>query len=202
MVQCAYDEYGTFAVAGDTHDTPEMPLDRKGLYIGNAFRVDLLTTDDRGVIACYGDSITAGAKSTPGSGHRYPELLAGLLDQPTLNLGVNGDLARHSRGAPALIDELEGVTTVIYLMGINDIIKNAMNSPEDYIKTVTDIVEKVQKSERKIYLGALMPASGWKDFDEQKDALRRTINAWIRSEAKADGIIDFDEALRDPASPS
>jgi lysophospholipase L1-like esterase len=47
-----------------------------------------------------------------------------------------------------------------------------------------------------------MPASGWKDFDEQKDALRRTINAWIRSEAKADGIIDFDEALRDPASPS
>lgn len=200
----AYDPDGTYAESGDAHNAPKLSYDRDGAYVGNAFRVDVWTTDERGVIACYGDSITAGAKSTGGTGNRYPELLAGLLDQPTLNLGVNGDFARHSGGMPNLIDGLDGVTTVIYLMGINDIVKGLLTDPGDYIQKVSEIIAGVQKSGRKIYLGTIPPASGWKQFDEApaKEELRQQVNQWIRTEAPANGVVDFDAALRDPKTPT
>ena len=85
-------------------------------------RVDVFTTDPRGSILCYGDSITHGYNSTPNTGRRYPALLGKLLDRPVLNLGQNGDLALYGGGMPATTRDLLGVDTVIFLMGINDLI--------------------------------------------------------------------------------
>jgi len=38
-------------------------------------------------------------------------------------------------------------------------------------------------------------------YSEDKEAKRETINQWIRSSGKFDGVIDFDAVTRDPANP-
>jgi lysophospholipase L1-like esterase len=46
------------------------------------------------------------------------------------------------------------------------------------------------------------PAGGQREFDKkpEREELRQSINEWIRTGVAADGVIDFDEALCDPAN--
>jgi lysophospholipase L1-like esterase len=39
--------------------------------------------------------------------------------------------------------------------------------------------------------------TGWND---DKTAVRREVNDWIRTRAKLDGVLDFDAAVRDPGN--
>ncbi|WP_049475907.1 SGNH/GDSL hydrolase family protein, partial [Stenotrophomonas maltophilia] len=39
-------------------------------------------------------------------------------------------------------------------------------------------------------------------YHPDKDALRRQLNAWLRTDGPFDAVIDLDAALRDPADPS
>ena len=38
-------------------------------------------------------------------------------------------------------------------------------------------------------------------YSEQTETARGTVNAWIRSQADVEGVIDFDRAVQDAASP-
>lgn len=199
----AYDADGVYFSPGDATDSPSLADLKKGAWPGNAYRIDVWTADPRPVIACWGDSITQGAYSTPMSGNRYPERLAGLIGQPTINLGVNGDLATYAGGVPSTLRSLNGVGTVVFLMGINDIISGKFTTPEDYIKPVTKMIGGLRQDGKRVFLGTIMPSGGYEKFDADpaKETLRLAINEWIRNRSGADGVIDFDEALRDPASP-
>jgi len=172
--------------------------------VGTLMRIDVFTTDKRPVIVCYGDSITHGYGSTPNSGQRYPDQLAKLLDRPVLNLGVNGDLIQWAGGVPNIIQSLKGVDTVVFLMGINDIITGSVKELGDYTAKLKPVVEGLKKQNIKIYVGTILPAGGYKKFDEKPELekLRQGINNWIRSSCGADKVIDFDMALFDPANPS
>lgn len=200
----AYDADGHFAGPADGHDLPKFENKKKGSWPSNVYRIDVFTADPRPVIACWGDSITQGAYSTPLTGNRYPELLAGLLKQPTLNLGVNGDLGTFSGGAPSTIRGLDGVGTVIFLMGINDIISGKITHPDEYVGKVKSVVAQFKQQGQKVYLGTIMPSKGYAKFDADpaKETFRLAINDWIRGDSGADGFIDFDAALRDPADPA
>ena len=57
---------------------------------------------------------------------------------------------------------------------------------------------------KKIYIGTILPAGGNAKFDADsaKESLRKEINDWIRLGNDADGVIDFDAALADPANPT
>jgi hypothetical protein len=46
--------------------------------------------------------------------------------------------------------------------------------------------------------GTILPSYGGAEPNQR----RETINAWIRSQREADGVVDFDAALRDPANPA
>jgi len=200
----AYDADGFFRVATDDQKKPASPDDfRKGSWTGNVYRIDVFTGDPRPLIVCYGDSITQGAGSTPKSGNRYPALLGGLIDSPVLNLGVNGDLAKYAKGIPSITARLDGVETVVFLMGINDIISGSLKTADDYIKTVEATIVSIHKSGSRFYIGTITPAGGYAKFDADpaKEALRQEINTWIRGQKTADGVIDFDAALRDPKTP-
>lgn len=173
--------------------------------VGIVTRIDVFTRDTRPTILCYGDSITHGYGSTPNAGHRYPDVLGRLLDRPTLNLGMNSDLAtRAGVAAAADIGGLKGVETVIFLMGINDIIMTGEFSKAKYAAAVPPFIAGCRERHIKVYLGTILPAGGVKAFDKDpgKEALRQEINSWIRTAAKCDGVIDFDAALADPENPT
>lgn len=171
---------------------------------GALVRVDVLTTDPRLGVVCYGDSITHGFRSTPNAGKRYPDQLALLLDRPVLNLGVNSDVINSAGGAPSEIQQLKGVDTVVFMMGINDILRKSVTTVPDFTKKVGPMIAALQQQGLKVFIGTLPPAGGLEQYDKkpERDALRVAINDWIRQKCKADGVADFDQVLRDPKTPS
>jgi len=169
------------------------------------YRVDVFTTDPRALILCYGDSITYGYNSTPNTDHRYPSILGKLINRPVLNLGQNGDLALWGGSMPITTREFLGVDTVIFLMGINDILSGGkINSAQAYGATVQKVIDGCKSLRKKIYIGTLLPAGGNATFDAHPamETLRQEFNAWIRQGNGADGVIDFDVALADPTHPT
>jgi len=205
-VKCSYsyDVDGGFTAAGDSLKSPSAKFRSVKVFVGNAYRIDLFTQSPAPVIVCYGDSITQGSGATPMSGNNYPHLLGQALKRPVVNLGINSDQVIYTAGMPQLIKRINGTKDVIFLMGINDIawggqIKNV----KDYSSRVVPIIEDAKRNGMKFYLGTITPAGGLKIFDNkpEKEALRSEINQWIRQQKHADGVVDFDEALRDPANP-
>lgn len=176
----------------------------RGTRIGVTRRVDVLTTDPRPVVLCYGDSITAGVGATPNAGTRYPERLAKLLDQPVLNAGSNGDLMLQNRYSAQYAASLAGVEQVILMMGINDIFHGRqLESVKDYATAAAEFIAGAQQKGIQIVIGTIPPAGGNQQYDRDpaKEKLRQEINTWIRTKTRADGVVDFDQVLADPANP-
>jgi len=198
----AYDIDKAFTEAGDHFGKPTL-AGNADCYLGIVYRIDVLTTDKRPTVICYGDSITHGYSAPSNGGKRYPDLLAKILNRPTLNLGMNGDIITQSGGVPDLCASLPGADTVIFLMGINDIISNAGFTKETYVQCARRVIDGCRDRKLKIFLGTLPPAAGYAAFDKDpaKEQLRQAINAWIRTDAVADGVIDFDATLADPKTP-
>lgn len=199
----AFDVDGFYWSAGDQHESGSLQNFKKGQLPGGVYRLDVLTHDPRSSVVCYGDSITQGFGATPETGNRYPEILAGVLDCLTLNLGVNGDMALYSGGGPAMIKKLEGVGAVIFLMGTNDIINGKVDSTDTFLKRIASFGNELTSTGIKFYVGTIPPAGGYAKFDAdpEKEAMRQTINQGIRSGVAGGQMIDFDQALRDPADP-
>jgi lysophospholipase L1-like esterase len=53
----------------------------------------------------------------------------------------------------------------------------------------------------KIFGGTLTPFQGAAYYSAAGEAKREAVNQWIRTSHGFDGVIDFDRAVRDPASP-
>ncbi|MEU2013918.1 GDSL-type esterase/lipase family protein, partial [Nocardia sp. NPDC019302] len=118
-----------------------------------------------------------------------------------LLLGPSG-LARFERDALAQ----SGVSGVLVQEGINDLGLPPPPGATQMIAGYEKLITTAHAHGKKIWLGTLLPAS-----DALVDGVllaprsetdRQQINAWIRTQNLADGIVDFDAALRDPANPS
>ncbi len=95
--------------------------------------VEVDSSDARGTVVAYGDSITDGVGSTPGANRRWPDVLAERLQAAGMefavaNAGISGNRVLSpgmGESALARFDEdvlsLPGVTHVIVFMGVNDI---------------------------------------------------------------------------------
>ena len=192
--------------------------------------LDVLAPAGTGAVVTFGDSITDGFQSyfTPGTerltnlglNERYPDFLARRLQAAgvplsVVNAGISGNrvlgdgqipqfgprgLARF--GADALA--VPGVTDVIVLEGTNDIGQGPGFTAPEIIEGYKALIAQAHAAGVKIRLGTLTPAggtmfSGYSDADA--DAARAEINTWIRGSNPADGFVDFDAAVRDPADP-
>ena len=204
----AYDVDTGFGAPKGADDQARFAAINAGSRAGILERVEVFTTDTRPGIVCWGDSITHGYSSTPNGNQRYPDQLAKLLDRPVLNLGQNGDVIQYAGGAPGIVNQLNGVDTVVFLMGINDLIGGGVKQLSDYTARATQVVQgfKGRKDHPlQVCIGTLTPASGCKDYDKKAPAieeLRQAINTWIRGGGSgADVVADFDRALADPAAP-
>jgi lysophospholipase L1-like esterase len=123
-----------------------------------------------------------------------------VLSEGAFNAGLNA-LARFDRN---VLDQT-GVTHVIVLEGINDIVSARQNptpTAEDIIAGHKQMIERAHTKGLKIYGATLTPFEGAAYFSKEGEAKRQAVNQWIRSSHAYDAVIDFDVATRDPASPT
>ncbi len=106
----------------------------------------------------------------------------------------------------------DGARYVILLEGINDIGQACLgtvdNSAEDIIGGYQQLITQVHAKGIKIFGATLTPFQGalhdtpfsnyYCDVGEGK---RGVLNNWIRASGEFDGVIDFDQAVRDPSNP-
>jgi lysophospholipase L1-like esterase len=183
--------------------------------------VEVTAPNDTGAIVTFGDSITDGARSTPNTNNRWPDHLAKrLLERAAngklavLNAGIGGNrllsdsIANFGINALARFDRdvlaQPGAAYVIVLEGINDI-GNARANPlpgaRDLIAAQQQIIERAHAHGLIIFGATLTPFEGAAYFTPAGEAKRQALNNWIRTSKGYDGVIDFDAATRDPASP-
>lgn len=176
------------------------------------------------VIVALGDSITDGNRAVPGALHGWPEQFAQRLGADkkagtftVVNAGIGGNrMLAPGWGASALarLDRdalrIDGISHLILLEGINDIGMSGAgafgNNPEvsaaQLIAAYRQIIARAHARGVKVMIGTLTPNAGSTAHSSpQKDATRAAVNAWIRTAGEADGVIDFDAMVRDPAAP-
>lgn len=182
---------------------------------------------NNGTVVVFGDSITDGAGVPVDADTRWTDYLARRLAPrrvSVLNAGISGARLLHDKmgvnaSARFTRDVLAqpGVTSVILLLGINDIgwpgtafaREQAGPSAGSLISAYRQLVALAHAHNVRIVGATLTPfegALGGTPFDDywhaDKDALRQEINHWIRTGGAFDAIVDFDALLRDPIHPS
>ncbi|HZP54779.1 SGNH/GDSL hydrolase family protein [Actinocrinis sp.] len=183
--------------------------------------LDLVATTAKGTVVAFGDSITDGYNSSVSTYSRWPDFLARRLSAGpgpqklgVVDAGIGGnrvltDVPNPWQGVSALKrfehDALgrPGVRDVILLEGINDIGNNAgpNGTPltaQDLINGYRTLINEAHAAHVRIIGATLLPIQGNGYYTPTAETLRQTINQWIRSSGAFDGVIDFDQAMRDP----
>jgi lysophospholipase L1-like esterase len=192
--------------------------------------VDVNAPSKVGTVVAFGDSITDGARSTLDANRRWPNELAkrllqrkgrkvGVVDagiggnrilhdaQSNIRFGVNA-LARFDRD----VLEQPGVRYIIVMEGINDLGHAGSSAPlsetvsaEDLIGALQQLILRSHEQGVKVYGATLTPFEGTVFpgyYSAEKEAKRKALNEWIRTSKAFDGVLDFEEAVRDPAHPT
>jgi lysophospholipase L1-like esterase len=188
---------------------------------GSWYFVDGVVLDapkQTGEVVALGDSITDGYRSTVSANRRWPDDLARRLLQlpitqqlsvanegisandvtadrcPTCGVSAEARLQRDVLSQP-------GVSTVIFLEGINDIGSGAVTSADQLIAADEQIIAQAHADGLRIIGGTLTPIKGSGYYSPQHEQIREAVNQWIRTSGAFDAVVDFDMATRDPADP-
>lgn len=177
--------------------------------------VDVAGAGAAAVVACLGDSITAGS---------WPELAAALLrakhDIAMLDLGIagnrlltdsTGDIASFGRSGRTRFDDdvlaAAGVTDVIIALGTNDMGLPGTDVPLHELPSVDQLVaayeELTARSDAaglRVHVATITPFLPAEGHDAALDRLREEVNGWIRERAARS--IDFDAAVRSRGTPT
>jgi lysophospholipase L1-like esterase len=189
--------------------------------------VEMTAPADAFAIMAFGDSITDGTASTMNGDDRWPNVLSRRLKAlygnkvAVVNGGIGGNQIagpaeygpdKPFAGGPASGQRLErdvlslsGISSLIWLEGINDFSKNGNASAEQVIAAIKESVARLRAKWPQVrvigatVVSALGSTSAAHGFPEQ-DAKRKALNEFIRTSGTFDGVIDFDRATLDPAS--
>jgi lysophospholipase L1-like esterase len=184
--------------------------------------VEMKAPQTQAVVA-FGDSITDGTASTLNGDDRWPDVLSRRVHATfgqrfsVINEGIGGNMIigpndyaeRPFAGGPAATERLErdlislpGVSTVIWLEGINDF-GNAAAEPDKVIDGVRDVVKRLRAAIPgvKIHMATLTSSlnstnGGYGAIGV--DRKRRAFNDFIRKTDIFDGVVDFDAVTLDP----
>jgi lysophospholipase L1-like esterase len=188
--------------------------------------VEVTASSQTGAVAIFGDSITDGTHSTQDANKRWPDQFAERLSAlpgnrtiGVLNEGIAGGRLLHDSLGPSGLARFDrdvlaqtGVTHVIVQMGNNDIF--TLNPTEDVtadqiIQGHQQLIKRAHARGLKIYgctlnpvEGFLLPGTPLPIFSPAGEVKRQAVNEWIRMSGEYDGVIDFDEVLRDPNAPT
>jgi lysophospholipase L1-like esterase len=180
--------------------------------------VDVLAEGRAGAIVALGDSITWDG---------WPQLLAerllaaGHTHLGVVNQGLPGNRVLRDGAGPFGLalgragvtrfreDALEqpGVTNVLVLHGLNDLLLPGGMAPAEEEVTAREVIDGLRQyvkhaHERGVRVigGTLTPFGDDPAWSPEREEKRQTVNAWIRH-GEFDGVFDADAALRDPNGP-
>ncbi|WP_313206651.1 SGNH/GDSL hydrolase family protein [Stenotrophomonas sp.] len=212
---------GDQSPASTLHDA--RPTTARALLAG----IDVEAPASARSVVVIGDSITDGATASLDQDQRWTDHLAARLAPrgvAVVNAGISGGrLLRDGMGAAALgrfqrdVIDQPGVASVIVLIGINDIswpgTAFARDEPRPTLGQLQAGYRALAQQARRHGLRILgvtlppfagaLPGTPLEDYyDADKDALRRQLNDWLRTDGPFDAVVDLDAALRDPAEPS
>lgn len=179
----------------------------------NIDAIDVETDGKAECIALLGNSITDGRGCTTDRQNRWSDVLAEQLGGQVgvLNLGIGGNcVLQGGLGQPAVerfdrdILGQRGVTRLVIFEGINDIggSKNVEKTGRQLISNYEMFIQKAREAGMKVYLGTITQLGNTGYWSYYHEACRQTVNEWIRQNKTVDGIIDFDQLLRDPTQPT
>lgn len=179
--------------------------------------VEVETASPRTIIT-FGDSITDGTASTNNTNRRWPDVLAERLVAAGKTSAISNQAIAGNRvlahqaaifGENALarfdrdISSVPNAKWLIVLEGVNDIGSAGANPPsaDQIIAGYEQLIARSHAQGIKVYFATILPYEGARYFQDVGEAVRQQLNTWIRTSGKPDGVIDFDAAMKDPASP-
>jgi lysophospholipase L1-like esterase len=203
---------------GQLEDESAFPFSTTSWYFLDA--VDMMTPDATQTIVAYGDSITDGTASTLNGDDRWPNALSRRLHAAygdrfsVVNAGIGGNQVlgpteysteKPFSGGPSARQRLErdvlslsGVTTVLWLEGINDFGANA--TAEAVEAGMKEVVERLQAKKIRVIAATVVSAVGARGAHgtPAEEERRHALNEFIRHSGTFDGVADFDQATIDP----
>lgn len=141
-----------------------------------------------------------------------PPPLGAVYEQLGPALGQSG-LARFDRDVLAQA----GVKYVILALGVNDILFPGSFIPQTESVTAQNLIngnrQLIARAHKKgiRVIGTTIPAFEHalfcnplyeRFYSPENEKMRQEVNAWIRTAGEFDGVIDFDQAVRDPNHPT
>ena len=128
-----------------------------------------------------------------------------------LNLGIGGNcVVQGGLSEPAMkrfdrdILGQSGVTKLVIFEGINDI-GGSQGHYEQLADTLIacykTLIAKAKAKGIKVYGGTITPIKESFYFTHWHEAVRQTVNEWIRKSGAFDGVVDFDKLVCDPKAP-
>ena len=191
--------------------------------------VEVLREQRARSVVAFGDSITEGFGSTTDANTRWTDVLARRLranrrttDVGVLNEAISGNRVLNDVIGPNAQRRIDrdvltqpGLAYVVLLEGTNDLgfsqlapgtfgpgVSLANVSAAEIIAGYQQIIRRVHQAGAKIYGATLLPFEGAGYYDAAVEPKRAALNQFIRHSGQFDAVIDFDQAIRDPAHPT
>jgi lysophospholipase L1-like esterase len=189
--------------------------------------LDMMMPPDTRAVVAFGDSITDGTGTTLNGDDRWSDVLARRLYREygntvsVVNAGIGGNQiagpARYSAGepfagGPSAGDRLErdvlslsGVSTVIWLEGINDLGRSGNQPAASIAARMREIVGRIRARLPGVRIvgGTVVSALNSTNASHgtpEQDTQRRELNTFIRTSGVFDAVVDFDAATLDPSN--
>jgi lysophospholipase L1-like esterase len=218
----------SYVVHGDAVSAASLPDAKTVDHWYQISGVDVVAEKKVAAVVTLGDSITDGHGATTNGNDRWPDVLAARMqaDKSTrgtglLNEGIGGNhllldglgpnaLARFDRDVLAQT----AVRVVIVLEGVNDLgtLTRDHEVSADAHKTLVariegayaQIVARAHAHGVRVIGATITPYGGSKYYHPgaEGEADRQAVNAWIRGAGHFDSVVDFDQAMKDPAHPN
>jgi len=182
--------------------------------------VDVIPPRAAQAIVVLGDSLSDGTGSTPWAERSWPDRLARRVSAAlpgrlaVINMAIGGNRLLHDSTGPNALSRADrdvfavpGVRYVLVLEGINDIIGWPGHPDEDVsaahlCAALHQLLAAARAHSLRAIAGTLTPTEGCMDCGGiQGEAIRQSVNTWIRSSHEFDAVVDFDRVVRDPMHP-
>ena len=183
----------------------------------NIQTLEVMAPKKAGAVAILGNSITDGRGSTTNQQNRWADVLSRRLLQnkktrqvAVLNMGIGGNcVLRGGLGPtgekryPRDIFGQEGVKWIILFEAVNDLggSRNGVETAQRVIEVYKQIIREAHEKGIRVYGATITPFKGNNYYSEDHEKGRTTLNEWIRTTEQLDGVIDFDQTVRNPQDP-
>lgn len=213
------------ASAAASEDEAPFPFSTTSWFFLDA--VDMRLPAATKLIVAFGDSITDGTASTLNGDDRWPDVLSRRLHRvygdrvAIVNAGIGGNqvagpaaysAAQPFSGGPSAEARLErdvltlsGVSTIIWLEGINDFNRDVNRSADDVARAMREVVARIRERVPGVTVVGATVVSALRSTnavhgDAAEDEKRQALNRFIRTSGTFDAVADFDAVTVDPAT--